>query len=424
MTPSLEPKPSPSESKLEQDRADGAAESSALTIKPMEESEVLVVDDSRTMRLILIRALQALGFSKVTQATNGREAIDLVRAKEFDLMLLDMEMPEMNGMEVLATVKSDATLQGLPIIVVSGAEQLDNAVQCIEAGAEDYLPKPFNPTLLRARVTSSLEKKRLRDLDRLRFIQLRKEKDLLERTQQRLAKELEDAAKYVRSILPEPVDSPQVIDWHYEPTSELAGDSFGYHWIDDEHFAIYLLDVCGHGVGAALLSVSAINVIRSGTLPGVDFRDPGAVLAALNEAFPMERNNEMFFTIWYGVYHAPTRMLRHASGGHPPALLLLPGGEIEDVSRNGLMIGCATGISYASSEREIPLGSRLIVLCDGTYEVAKPDGQMLEFQEFREFIQANASSPDLFGRLLAWIRSLNGPGPLDDDFSLVRIHFV
>ena len=103
------------------------------------------------------------------------------------------------------------------------------------------------------------------------------------------------------------------VDWRYVPSTELGGDAFGYNWVDSEHFAIYLLDVCGHGVGASLLSVSVINMIRTGTLSGVDFRDPGAVLTSLNEAFPMEKQNDMYFTMWYGVYHVPSRTLKHAA---------------------------------------------------------------------------------------------------------------
>jgi class 3 adenylate cyclase len=141
---------------------------------------VLVVDDSRMMRLALIRALNGLGFRNITEAANGRQALDLALANPFDLMLLDMEMPEMTGMEVLNAMKDKPELSGLPVIVVSGAEQVENAVQCIELGAEDFLPKPFSPTLLRARVTSSIEKKRLRDLDRLRLQQLQTEKELLQ----------------------------------------------------------------------------------------------------------------------------------------------------------------------------------------------------------------------------------------------------
>jgi CheY-like chemotaxis protein len=147
---------------------------------PLQRAPVLVVDDSRTMRLSLIRALNDLGFDNIKEAKNGRQALELVLKETFDLMLLDMEMPEMNGMEVLLALKNNPKLSGLPVIVISGADQIENAVRCIEAGAEDYLPKPFNPTLLRARATSSIEKKRLRDLDRVRLTQLQTEKDRTE----------------------------------------------------------------------------------------------------------------------------------------------------------------------------------------------------------------------------------------------------
>ena len=153
---------------------------SPLSAAPLQRAFVLVVDDSRTMRLSLVQALNELGFDNIKEAKNGRQALELVLKEPFDLMLLDMEMPEMNGMEVLLAMKNNPQLSGLPVIVISGADQIENAVRCIEAGAEDYLPKPFNPTLLRARATSSIEKKRLRDLDRIRLTQLQTEKDRTE----------------------------------------------------------------------------------------------------------------------------------------------------------------------------------------------------------------------------------------------------
>ncbi len=157
-------------------------ESAATTASTsLQQAAVLVVDDSRTMRLGLIRALNGLGFRNITEAANGKQALELVLTKPFDLMLLDMEMPEMNGMEVLVALKANQDLRGLPVIVISGADQMENAVKCIEAGAEDFLPKPFNPTLLRARVTSSLEKKRLRDLDRVRLVELGRAHELVRR---------------------------------------------------------------------------------------------------------------------------------------------------------------------------------------------------------------------------------------------------
>ena len=101
----------------------------------------------------------------ILEATDGLEAIETVKSKSIDLMLLDMEMPELDGLGVLEALKSDEVYKSLPIIVISGAEQFDKTIKCIEIGAEDYLPKPFDPILLRARIFSSLEKKRLRDLD-------------------------------------------------------------------------------------------------------------------------------------------------------------------------------------------------------------------------------------------------------------------
>jgi len=386
-------------------------------------SVILVVDDSATARRAMSRSLEQLGHCRVLLAGSGEEALETLSANSVDLVILDIEMPGMNGLAVLWMMKRDPLLKEIPVIVLSGDQELETAATCIEAGAEDYLHKPCNQTILRARIDSSLEKKRLRDLDRLRLIQIRREKELLEKTQKRLGKELDDAARYVRSILPDPLSAPVLIDWHYEPTGELAGDSFGYHFIDDDHLALYLLDVCGHGVGAALLSVSAINAIRTSGIVGVDFLDPSSVLCGLNASFPMERNNEMYFTIWYGVYHLPTRTLRHASAGHPPALLLPPEGGILEVNQPGLVTGLSPTATYRSASLEIPAGSHLMIVCDGTYEVTKANGEWLDFEEFKSFIQENGRSENACGSLLSWVRSMNGPGPLPDDFSLMRIFF-
>jgi adenylate cyclase len=159
---------------------------------------VLVVDDSRTLRMLLVRELNAIGIVKITEAVNGQDAMDKIHAEQFDLMLIDMEMPELDGLEVLKLVKADALLRYLPVIVISGAEQFDKTVECIQVGAEDYLPKPFNSVLLRARVFSSLEKKRLRDIDQGRIVELQKEKELLSLEQMK-------TDKLMLNILPKPI---------------------------------------------------------------------------------------------------------------------------------------------------------------------------------------------------------------------------
>lgn len=241
----------------------------------------------------------------------------------------------------------------------------------------------------------------------------------LQTTQKRLTEELTEAANYIFSILPEPRKAGPRTEWLLVPSTELGGDSFGYHEIDSDHIAFYLLDVCGHGVGAALLSVTAINVLRSAALPSTDFRDPGAVLAALNEAFPMERQNNMYFTIWYGVLRRSTGELRYASGGHPPSVLRRVDGAVLTLSTPGLAIGMLEGMSYKAASCMIGAGDRLHLVSDGTFEVETAPGEMLAFQDFVDRL-ARSESPD---EVLAWVRGLNGPGPLPDDFSLLNIQF-
>lgn len=375
---------------------------------------ILVADENESNRDMLARRLQRQGM-KVETATDGRQTLELARTLPIDVVLLDTMMPGLDGLGVLQQLKSDPQTRHIPVIMVSATDEIESVIRCIEAGAEDYLPKPFNPTLLRARIGACLEKKLLRQAEQHHL-------QTIEETQRRLADELAEAANYVRSIFPSPAEAPLRVDWKYQPSTELGGDSFGYHWIDQDHFAVYLLDVCGHGVGASLLSVAAINVIRSGSLRNTDFRDPGAVLSALNNAFPMEKQNNMYFTLWYGVYHMPSRTLRHSSGGHPPALLLKPAAS-EQLRSPGLIVGAMENLTYSSQSCNIPPGACLLVLCDGCYEIRNAIGQVMEFNEFEKFMQTHGTLPDGLEKLLSWVRERHGDGPLDDDFSIVRIQF-
>lgn len=257
--------------------------------------------------------------------------------------------------------------------------------------------------------------------------QLAEQNLLLERTQARLDDELNDAGRYVFSILPDKRAASPATDWLLVPSTELGGDSFGYHEIDDDHFAIYLLDVCGHGVGAALLSVTVINVLRASALANADFRDPSTVLRALNDTFPMEKQNNMFFTIWYGVYKKSTGELRYATGGHPPSILIKGANHLEDtasrellITLGGIAIGALPEMEYESSVAQVAPGDRLLVISDGTFEVNGPGDEMLSVEALADFAQAQGCGPQ---GVLDWVRSFNGDGPLPDDFSLLEIHF-
>lgn len=198
-------------------------------------------------------------------------------------------------------------------------------------------------------------------------------------SQQALARELSDAADYVTQFLPPrevSLDDAVRIDYQFVASSRLGGDLLGFHDIDEDYQAFWLLDVTGHGVGASLLSVSAGNAIRSGAL-SADPRDPSALIATLNNAFPMEQNNNKFFTIWYGVYQHSTRALRYAAAGHHPALLVGPGGQRQSLGVPGLMIGVVPGTQYETQSITVDPGSRLYLYSDGLYEVRGGDDEAL-----------------------------------------------
>ena len=149
------------------------------------QAAILVVDDSSELRTVIVLILQSMGYHNIAEAGDGQAALELIHRREFDLLVLDIDMPRLDGYGVLDALRRDPRRRNLPVIVASGLDQLEAVVRCIELGAEDFLPKPVNSVLLGARVAASLERKRLRDLEQLRLIQLQEEKQLLEIEQEK-----------------------------------------------------------------------------------------------------------------------------------------------------------------------------------------------------------------------------------------------
>ena len=256
-------------------------------------------------------------------------------------------------------------------------------------------------------------------------------KTLLEQTEdlKRLNNEISDAAGYVKAVLPKPIISGTLLtDWRFIPSASLGGDSFGYHWIDDNHFAVYLLDVSGHGWGAALLSVSVINVLRSHALPNTDFCDPQQVLSSLNKAFPGGQHNDMFFTIWYGVYNNSSEKLVYSSGGHPPALLFSRSDSnqirMDQLRTPNFIMGGKQNVDYQSKIQEINRPSRLYVFSDGVYDITKKDGSIWGLNDFMEFsAQSFNIEQSNLDPLLSYAQELAQEKEFEDDFTILEIAF-
>jgi PAS domain S-box-containing protein len=241
--------------------------------------------------------------------------------------------------------------------------------------------------------------------------------EALEQTKYRLENELSEAAGYVRSLLPSPLTGSIESHWCYLPCSHLGGDGFGYHWLDADTLAVYLLDVSGHGVGSALLSISVLNVLRTQLLAATDFHDPSAVLEGLNRAFPMDRNNEKYFTIWYGVYHRPAQTLTFASGGHHAAILVSQG-RASHLKTHGAVIGVVPDLKYPSSRVKLDSPAVLYVFSDGVYEIARPDGSWQTWEEFSQFLQDEVPPVET---IVQRMREMHSAEEFEDDFSLLEI---
>lgn len=247
--------------------------------------------------------------------------------------------------------------------------------------------------------------------------------------------EIHRAAAYVRSLLDPPLTDGAVhADWRFVPCEALGGDVFGYHWIDEDHLAAYVIDVSGHGVGPALMGVSAMNLIRSGSLERDQVLDPTRTLQALNGAFQMARHDGMYFTIWYGVYDRRTRELAWAGGGHPPAFLRR-GGELRKLDSTTFMIGVVDEYDAPTMRTTLEPGDRLYIFSDGVFELHMQDGGIWGLDRLEELMRADArgSMLDLVVRETTRV-TLEGRGVAatdipadtsgvawDDDFSLIEL---
>lgn len=269
--------------------------------------QILVIDDDLTVQLTLTRILKKQGYEVLT-ASDGEAGI--AQAQQFHpaLIICDWLMPRLNGLEVCHRIKSDPTLSTTFFILLTSLGAVADRVKGLDAGADDFIAKPIEQNELKARVRAGLR--------------LHQWSHDLQTQKQILQTELAEAAEYVRSLLPPPMTEPFTISSLFIPSQRLGGDCFDYYWLDPDYLAIYLLDTAGHGLGAALPSVSVLNLLRSRAIKSLNYYQPSDVLSALNDIFQITYQNNKYFTIWYGVYNRLNRQLIYASAGHPPAVLL------------------------------------------------------------------------------------------------------
>lgn len=233
--------------------------------------------------------------------------------------------------------------------------------------------------------------------------------------------DLDKAKQYVRSLLPPPLDAgPIRTDWVLQPSAKLGGDLFGYHFIDDRTFAIYLLDVTGHGTDAAMHAVSVMNVLRQRNLAAADMRDPATAASRLNEMFPMESHGGMLLSLWYGVYDLASRRLAFTSAGHHAAYVVgTARGPAQPLDVSNVLIGMIPGYAYRSATADIAQGSRLYLFSDGVFEIETANGASWGMEDFVALLGDPAAGRKESERLLDAVKARTGRQAFEDDFTLV-----
>ena len=385
--------------------------------------DVLVIDDDSAILISLQRLLQEWGY-QVATASSAAEGLAKAQL-EPSVIICDWILPgDISGLDICCRIKQDPQLSTTAFLMMTSHISTANRVEALEAGADELLFKPVDTAELAARVKAGM---RLHQLTQALKAQTR-----------RLEAELAEAATYVTSLLP--ADTPKgaaeqvSITSRFISSQELGGDCFDHYWLDPDYLVMYLLDVSGHGLGAALLSTSVLNVLRSQSLPGVNFYRPETVLKGLNEAFQMDDQNDKYFTIWYGVYNKASRKLSYASAGHPPAILISPAttnmpATLDSLRTPGMPIGMMPEASYKWERCHVAKGGRLYIFSDGIYEL-QPAGQkkdatvpQLGLDGFTRLISTLESNHQLSLDAIIQKVSNFGGNRFDDDLSLLEIDF-
>jgi phosphoserine phosphatase RsbU/P len=405
-------------------------ESLLAAVRPVTESEadlaaarpsrILVVDDNESNRDLLFRRLQRQGHT-VLQAEDGARALALIEEKALDLVLLDLMMPGISGYDVLTRLKRDPRHREIPVIVISALSELDSIVRCIEAGADDYLAKPFNPTLLRARLGASLERKRLRDD--------------LKASLQRLEHELDAARTLQLGMLPRtfPVWCPeQPVQVHalMEPALEVAGDLYDCFYAAAGVFCFLVGDVSGKGAPAAMFMARTRSLVRMASelwqRTGTDELSPARIADAVNRELYQNNDECMFVTLFLGFLDTRTGVVGYINAGHPMPHLLRASGVLEQVEgKPEPALAVRSGVAYRDRTVALQPGDAIFVCSDGVVEAMNAAQEFYGNDRLEADLRiASSLTPEEMVRAVkVHVDAFTGEAPKADDVTMLALRW-
>ena len=390
----------------------------------MTRPKILIVDDEPFNVDYLEQELEEADHETIA-ASNGREALDKVQSEAPDLILLDIMMPVMDGYEVLSRLKANPATRDIPVIVISAQNDLRSVVRGVQLGAEDYLPKPFEPTLLHARISASLDKKRLRDLQQLYL--------------KSLERELEIAREIQMGFLPSKL--PAVDGWeiaaYLKAAREVAGDFYDAFLLPDGNLACVVGDVCDKGVGAALFMTLFRSLIRATATS--DVSRSGEDLKTLTPAERLHHvtsftnhylvathgEADMFATVFIGIFQLQEGVLTFINCGNEMPLLLREGGALSALQPTGPAIGIIPDAHFSTREIALEKNDLVLAFTDGIPDARNGEGDFFGHERLLELLEKGATTPAaLLEDIEERLRQFIGTADQFDDITLLAVKYV
>lgn len=380
---------------------------------------VLVIDD----QLIIVEAVRRMLADEhdiiLHSCCDPTQALRIANQCSPTVILQDLVMPDIDGLTLLRFFRANSSTRDVPLIVLSGKEEPLIKDQSFSAGANDYIVKLPSKLELVSRV-------RYHSSSYIRLLQRNEACAKLAASQEKLQVEHAQAAEYLKSLFPDPIGSGDVkTAWNYRPSIQLGGDGFGYRWIDNDHFAIYLFKTSGHGIGATMHSIRTLDFLCSNSLFNTDFTNPSSVLDSLNKKFYADEHPGKFVSMWYGVYHKQKKKLIWGTAGHPPAVFFSGNSahqtKLFSLGEKSLQIGNMSDTKFQNFEINLQSFNKLYIFSAGLLEILMPNEAPMN-AELAAFLNQTVSCEDHdLDMILSFAQKLNGPGPFKDDISALRI---
>jgi serine phosphatase RsbU (regulator of sigma subunit) len=387
-----------------------------------EHPRILIVDDEPLNIDYLEQELEDLDY-EVLSARNGQEALELVESQLPDMILLDIMMPIMDGFEVLGRLKAEKQWRDIPVVVISALSDMDNVVKGIELGAEDYLPKPFDPVLLHARIKSGLEKKRFRDLERLYL--------------KALERELEIGREIQTDFLPDEIPQPEgwKIASYFQAAREVAGDFYDVFHIDERRLGLVVGDVCDKGVGSALYMALFRSLLRvtsdvtkftTGLEESEAEHDSGSVLKNsiefTNQYICRVHKSAMFASLFFGVLNPKSGSLRYINAGLEPPLVFRQGKVLVELMPTGPIVGGIEDVDFEVGEIQLETDDILLLYTDGITDAQNGKGEEFGIEKVLSIAEGYSDSMDsLINHIVLDLEAFIESAAQFDDITLMAI---